>query len=455
MIFAFLVLAAMTDLVPARWDSAEVRSLELLRDTPVNCVLLEEARWSAEFVRAAGAAGVATLAVIRPGGDALGATKRAAAMGFTGAVLEGTFEAGVREEVRKLLANAGLKVVELGLRSGMRFDSSDGAIGTNQGLWAGIRPHDENAAKAGPTSAAWIDTNTGFLRYARAAAKQAVWIGHTPAAGTAYPVERYLHAIGDAALTGARWVVALDGEMSRKLLDRDKGAVAGWKRIAETLKYYEDHKEWREAEPFGRLALVENEASGALLSGGILDMIAVKHTPVRAVPPERLSERVMAGVQLAVNVDPGALSERQQEVLKGFTRAGGTLLTGPPGWKFPVPRAGQITLEKDDLGKLDTIWRELNSMAGRRNLGARLFNVSTMLSNLLETADRSQVILQLVNYADYPVENITVHVLGKYKSAMLHQPGASPLAVAGYEVDEGTGFDIDRVGSVATLVLAR
>jgi hypothetical protein len=454
MLFAVLVAAALADSVPARWDSAETQSLELLRDTPVNCLLLEEQRWSAAFVRAAGEAGLATLAVIRPGGDTVAAAKRAAAAGFSGAVLEGAFDTDSREQARKALADAGLKIVELGPRSAMRFDSGDAVVGTNQGLWAGVRPHDESA-KTGPTSAAWIDTNTGFLRYARAAAKQPVWIGHRPPAGTAYPVERYLQAVGDAASTGARWVVALDQEMSRKLHARDRNALAAWKRIADTLRYYEEHKEWRDAAPYGHLAIIENEASGALLSGGILDMIAVKHTPVRAVPPERLSESMMAGTQLAVNVDPEALSERQREVLRWFTRSGGTLLTGPPGWKFPAPRPGQITLEKEDLGKLDTIWRELNSLAGRKNLGARLFNVSTMMSNLLETRDRRQVILHLVNYADYPVENITVHVLGKYRDATLHQPGASPIAVQGYEIEEGTGYDIERVGSVATLVLAR
>ena len=92
-----------------------------------------------------------------------------------------------------------------------------------------------------------------------------------------------------------------------------------------------------------------------------------------------------------------------------------------------VPAAPQRTrsrLSDDDVKMLDDIWKEMNAMTGRRNLGARLFNVSSMLSNFVAGADRKQTVLQLVNYSGFPVENVTVHVLGKFKSARLLAPGA-------------------------------
>ena len=454
MLFAIVALAALPDLVPARWASNDPASLDLVRTTPVNCLLVEQTQWSRAFNDEAAKRGVSTFAVIHP--EAAGAeTRRVPELHFTGAVLEGSFDPARRTALRALFSDAKLPLIELTPRSEMNFDSTSDVIGTGQGLWPGIQIEEDGKAKAAPSGAAWIDTNTGFLLFAHAATKSTVWIANQPPKGQSYPAERYIQAIGDAAMTGARWVLSLDGQFTHKLLAGDKKTADGWRRIGEVLEYYESHREWRGAKPYARLALVEDADSGALLSGGILDMIATKHTPVRPVPKQRLDANALNATQLAVNVDPAALTPEQTNVLKAFTRAGGTLLTGPPGWKFPTPAKGQITLEKDDLKKLDDIWRDLNSLTGRKNLGARLFNVSSMLSNLLEIPERSEVIVQLVNYSDFPVENVTVHVLGAYKSASLCRPGKPPLALTGYDVEEGTGYDIDQVGTVATLVLTR
>ena len=92
-------------------------------------------------------------------------------------------------------------------------------------------------------------------------------------------------------------------------------------------------------------------------------------------------------------------------------------------------------------------------MIGRRNLGARLFNVSTMLSDLLASPDGKQVIIQLVNFADYPVESVAVHVLGAFTHARLYTPEDGERDLEVYKNDEGTGVDIDKVSVCATLRL--
>ncbi len=60
MLLALLLLAGAADLVPVRWNSADPKSLDLLRDTPVNCVLLEPARWDSAFIGKAAARHVTT-----------------------------------------------------------------------------------------------------------------------------------------------------------------------------------------------------------------------------------------------------------------------------------------------------------------------------------------------------------------------------------------------------------
>ena len=94
-----------------------------------------------------------------------------------------------------------------------------------------------------------------------------------------------------------------------------------------------------------------------------------------------------------------------------------------------------------------------NTMTGRRNLGARLFNVSSMLSNLLQSSDGKKTVLHLVNYSDFPAEAVTVHLLGKFQSAKLYSPDSPVKTIPVYNNEEGTGIDIDKIGVSATLVL--
>ena len=320
-------------------------------------------------------------------------------------------------------------------------------------MWPGIVLEEEGAKKSGPTSAVWIDTNTGFLRAVRAWGSATVWIANQPPPKIAVATTRYLQVIADAGISGARWVVALDEDLAGRLAAREEAAMGTWKRIAGMLTYFEKHPEWRAMPEGGQLALVQDPDKGGLVSGGILDMIAVKHTPVRPIPRQRLSAEALAGATMAVNVDPGTLTAEQAEILRGFTRRGGTLLSGPPGWKDPPAAEGSITLEKAELERLNDIWRDVNAMIGRRNMGVRLFNVSSMLSNFLAAPGGKTAIVHLVNYSDYPVENVAVHYLGKYQRATLITPGGADRVLEVYKTEEGWGVDVDRVGVCASIRL--
>ncbi|HVO96885.1 MAG TPA: hypothetical protein VMT15_02415 [Bryobacteraceae bacterium] len=442
LLFAAVALAAMPDWVPARWFSKDPATLKLVESTPVNCLLVEKPNWSAEFAKAAAEKGIATLGVVTGSANAADVVADAKKAGLTGLAVEGSLSGG----------KVDLPVVSLGLRSEMKFDSDAKILGTRQGMWPGIRA-DQGGLIAAPTGAPWIDTNTGFLRYARVSTRASIWIANR-VPPKAHPAQMaYLSAIGDAGMTGARWVLDFDDDFAQGLERGEPAALKKWAAIVQHVQFYEDHKQWRLYPMRSTLALVEDPADGALISGGVLDMMATKHTPVTPVPAKTLDNESLVRSKMAVNVDPELLDANQKEALKAFTRAGGTLLTGPPGWKFPSLQPDQITLDKKDLETLDQIWKELNTLTGRENLGARLFNVGSMLSNLLESPDGRQVVLELVNYSDYPVADITVHVLGKFKKATLLRPDAAPQALEAYDVEEGTGIDIASLGALGALVL--
>ncbi len=435
------------DWVPARWPWADAKSLELLADGPVNCLLLKQ--YPEDLVSAAASQGLVTLAVITPGGDPVAAARLALAAKVNGIVLEGDFAEEVAAAVRNAAGSA--PVIELTARNRIALGSSSPILGTYQGVWPGISALDDGGKKAGPTGSVWIDTNTGFIRAVRAWGEAPLWIGNEPPAETVITGARYLQAIADAAISGGRWVLAFDSGFAARLHSRQADAISDWRRMGVLVRYFEQHPEWRKMREYGMLAVVQDPANGGLLSGGILDMIAVKHIPVRPVPRQHLTAEALTGATMAVNVDPASLTPEQKNVLTAFARSGGTLLNGPPGWKDPTP--GKITLEKAELERLSDIWRDVNSIVGRRNLGVRLFNVSSMLSNLLISPDGKTAVLHLLNYSDFAVESVAVHFIGDYKHASLTSPDGAEKPLEVYPTEDGGGVDIDKVAVCATIKL--
>jgi hypothetical protein len=451
-----LTLAAPPDWVPARWRWLETKTLEWLKGTPVNCLLIDwdsqQKAQAAVFASAAAEQGVATLAVIHPGGDPSEPARDAIRARVTGVVLEGDFSPEVAQRVKAVVAPAPL--IELTMRSRMPLGSDAPIMGTYQGVWPGIPVMEDGAAKAGPSGSPWINTNAGFLRAARAFGPSVIWIANLPPPNTVVTAENYAQVIGDAEMVGARWVIAIDDDLARRLHGGDKAALDQWARITHQVAFYESHRDWHAFRPHGKLAVIQGPSDGALLSGGILDMIGARHTPVLLVPPERLRPEMLSGATMAVDVDAASLTPAQREVLKAFTRAGGTLLTGPADWKeSAATKPDQITLDDKQTKRLDDIWHDINAMIGRGNLGVRLFNVSSMLTNLLVSTDGKQELVHLVNYSSYPVDSVTVHALGEFHHAYLYTPEGPEKTLEVYKVDEGTGVDIDRVNVSATVRL--
>lgn len=443
--------ATLADWVPTRWPSADPQSLELLADTPINCLLLEPEQATPVLGEQAAKRGITTLVVLRPGGDTLAAARKALGNHFTGVVLEGAFEEAAVRVLRDSLSGSKAVIIEMPPRRLLRSESP--VLATHQGVWPGIPVMPGGAAKAGPTGSPWVNTNMGFLLFARAWTDAPVWVANFPPADQALKVENYLQAICDAGVLGARWVLTMDRDFSRRLLERDAAALADWKRIATHLRYFEEHKEWRSLISSKGMTVIQDADSGALVSGGLLDMIAVKHTPIRVVPRRRLSPDAVRDSRVLLNLEAQLLSPPQKEIVTGFTNSGGLLLTSPPEVKMPALHGDEITIEETELKEIDVLWRGINQIIWQQNLGARPYHAAGMLTRLLTSPDGKRVIVHLVNYTNYPVENVTVRFPATYRRARLLTPEGAPQDLETYEMDKTTAVDIDQVPVCATIIV--
>ncbi|MBI3698086.1 MAG: hypothetical protein HY238_25020 [Acidobacteria bacterium] len=457
MLPAFLLLAALPAWIPARWHSIDPRSLDLLSGTPVNCVLLEEPLWNPAFLQEAGKRNIATLGVVHPGAELPQQARRAAGLQMNGVVLEGEIDPADAQQLRAALTGSGTKGIELpslrGIRLGISIETSGPIVGTWQGVWPCIEIEYAGGTAAGPTSSPWVHTNTGFLRFLRAASDAPVWIGVSPRPHTAYPPERYLQAICDAALAGARWILEFDEDLRGRLLRGEPQAVQTWQRAARYLRYFEDHREWLDFRPFSRFGVVEDASTGALLAGGLLDMLASQRTTQRVIPTRRVSPEALRGIRVLLNVDPDSMSASQRRAIEDFVRAGGELVSPPAKWRFPPLSEQQVVLTRQQAGELQDLWELIYNATARKNFGARTFNTAGMLSSVLAAPDGKSLLVHLLNYTDFPVESITVQVLGTWKRARLYSPEAPPQELPVYPVKDGTGVDIERIAVLATIRL--
>lgn len=442
---ALMLLAGWAGLIPARWNSGDPRSLELLKGGAVNCILVESRNWNSALVQAGRRQRIATFGVIHPEQDVAELSRKALELKLDGVVLEG----GDREPALV----PGLTVVRLTSRGRMRLDSGDPIVGAGQGLWPGIEiEHAGGSATAGPTSTPWINTNAGFLRFARAATgAAAIWIGERPPPGVVFPGQHYGLSVGDAAMAGARWIISLDADLERRLLAGDGAALAVWKQIDAQVRYWEN-PQWREYRPAARLIVVQDAASGGLLSAGILDLLSVLHISARPAPARLLGATSLQSARVVVNLAPQSLSAKQKGELEAFARAGGTVVNPPANWRFPAVSPQQIATDRRQLDRIQPIWEATYDATVRKNFGVRTFNTASVLFHLL-AAPGGSLLVHLLNYADYPAEDVTVQVLGKWRRARLYCPEAETRELPVYAVKDGTGVDVDRIRVAATLRL--
>lgn len=446
---ALAVLALLPQWVPARWHSSDPNTLQLLAGTPVNCLLLNATEWNPAFIAAAHAHSIAVLGVIHAGEQAQRDAPRAARLQLDGLVLEGFIDPASRSAAR----NAHMPIIELPDRRGIPLDSDAPILGTSQALWPGLEIEHNGKVIAGPSAAPWVNTNAGFLRFLRASTDAVLWAGVEPPPGYVFPAERYEEAIGDAALAGARWIIALDADFERRLYAREPRAVSDWRRIMRCLAYFEEHRDWQSYRPHSTLAVVQDANSGALLSGSLLDMMSSQRTPVRVIPARRLDAARLRGIRLLLIVDPGSLAPAQKAVVEEFKRNGGQVLDPPANWRFPATGADQILLTRRQLDQMQDLWELTYNAMLRKNFGARTFNTTGMQSSVLIAPDGKSIIVHLVNYTEYPVESITVQALGAWRRATLYSPDELAREMPVYPVKDGTGVDIERMGVITTLKL--
>lgn len=427
-------------------------SLDLLRDTPFNCVLVtwsggtdaglerEQQRIVREYAVEAHKRGMSVMALLPSIASLDRVASAAQNAGLDGLVVD---DPSTGETLpRPATLSQAMPVIALfqsATAPGIRLFSKDGAV------------------QATPTSEPWIDSDFWLVRSLRARGREPVWLGYTieaPSTGD------YLRAIADAEAAGGHWVIAPDDRLITGLASREPAAVLDWRRIVAALSFFNDHASWRQFLPAGPLGILQQDGA---MGQENLNLVARRKIPYRLLDRAALSDPGLEGLQAVLAVGC-ALTPTERSALRQFAERGGLAIVSaaagesiPKGQDFEVRQIGKgrLTVYRDEEPDPESLSKDVLHLLGRDNLGVRLFHAVTVLPVVSESRDGRQLLIAMVNYATEPAEAVIVRLAGDYRGARLYGLDTIPVSLELERSERGTQVKIPRVPVYAALVLEK
>lgn len=404
-------------------------------------------------------AGMTVLASVLVGPQALDAGLEAARH-FDAVVFEGSLAAAEQSAYLAAIRASGAKaaVIFLGDWEAAYRGPDSPVMGAVDGYWPGLlTPSDAEGWESGPTSEPWVLSNGWRALAVRAGeASKPVWLGQRPERRRPQPLllADLKRAVADAALGRGRWVAALNDDLRARLAAGGAEARREWDELSDWVRFIEGRKaEWADYRPSGIVAVVhEAGETGSFDNFDVLNMLSVRQLPARIVLRADLPAALSSGDSGVLAYDL-SLSGAEAPILRSFVHQGGVLMTGPQwqrakhegGDSFPSVAGGTGAVVGHPQPKLDAdrFTREVRDRVDESALAPRLFNVGTIASLFSRKPSTGQALLELVEYGDYPTENVTVRLPRKYERATLYAFGAEPEELEIYPAESGPGIEIE------------
>jgi len=400
----------MKDWIPFRWPVEwPASALELLKDTPINCLVVGRQEGLTTVLEAARGRGLAVVA------------------------LEGE-------------APSGVQVIPCAERAKLKWTAAGAVLAVKDALWPGLQRG--QGGGGGPTGVPWVDSNGWFIQLARVRGPaKTLWMVTEPPADSPFPrAASYELAVADAETYGARWLVALDEQLRKGLASGHQEALQIWNKISAALAFFKARREWNGYRLVGAVAVI-SDFSGANeeLAGEILNLAARRPLPVRPMLASGALAASLAGLKAIIYPDVEPPAEPLQRKLMEFVRTGG-LLVANYKWsplegelseadtyrRFQVRRVGKgrLAVAREEMQDPYAVAVDAHLLLGRRHDPVRFFNAGSTNSYYTLSPDGKRALLQILNYAlraqGHPV---SVSFPVKYRAARLWSFASREAAV--------------------------
>jgi hypothetical protein len=449
-----------------RWLDPSV--LEILRGTPVNCLVVswaaglpadaEQQKALVPLLDRGKTAGLSFVGLVEGEANRAAAVAGARAAGLAAVIMEGE------------VPNAGLPILPLAASPHLPWNSSSPVLVAKGNVWPGIASQGLNSQDwrrggdtqaAGPTADPWIDSNGWFLRLAKVCApSKTPWLLFDPPGGANVVLaDAYRRAIADSGSFCGRWVVSLDDALRATLAQKEQSAMETWKSIAGALAFFAKHSQWESNSPVGLVGVI-SDFSGAneMIGTETLNLMVRRNVPFRIIEKSRLAAAPLTGYKALISVDDAMPEPAARKRLLEFSRQGGALLvsqswkgeggtpTGAAHPRLDLRKLGKGTFAvcKDETPDPYMVARDIHVLLSRVNDLSRFFNLSAFLSAHTAVPGGASALLQITNFANagrYSVSQVTVWFPQQYRAARMWTLGSDAPVALKLE-PENTGMDV-------------
>jgi len=445
------------------WGHAS--ALELLKGTPVNCLVVPWAEGGPEdsaqrqalqpLLEAGRRLGMSFVAKIASEADAASAVAAARAAGFAAVMVENPSG-----------QSFALPVIPQFPRDKVAWEKTSTIFSSSENVWPGLNletMHGDTAV-AGPTGIPWVNSNAWFALLAEELAPgRTLWLDFDPpAASTAAHPTGYALAVADSRAYGSRWIISLDDKLLAGLAKGNAQAKQVWQDLCATLAFFESHREWESLRALGALAVVSDfRGENAYLSGEVLNLLNRRQVQFRVIERTRSLPTLTPSLRAILWLDREAPSAEQRSRLLEFAQQGGLVIAadywGPagvaptkkdPALPYTMYNAGkgQIAVAVEGFQDPYQVAVDTHLLLSRRNDLVRLYNPETTnchCSGDFSSPHEGKRLVQVLNYSSDRAESVTVWLNARVVSARLWRPEAKDArTLEGVAASPGTDFDL-------------
>ena len=439
-----------------KWTAPE--SLDLLRGTPINCLIVpwaagvaedeEQQRQLQPLLARARALGLEVVGRVEPPADPKNSATRGHALGLSALALPPLPETALA-----------LPVIEWAERDKINWNASSATVALSDSVWPGIRGNagrNGTAAIAGPTGIPWLDSNAWLIQWARRRCEsKGLWLAFEPAqTESALAAESYLLALADTESCGARWIVSLDDSFRSALSSQQATALERWKEITGAIAFFRSRSAWSELHPKAALGIATGAAEADVATQGeILNLLARRQVPFRILGKSLWRAAETQDLVAILCSDTNPPDPTQRGVLLKFAEHGGLLIV-PNTWERPDGALVSHDLEDDyalvRVGNGRMAWargswqdpyrvaEEVHLLMSRRNDLVRLGNGASMSVCCTGSSDGRMMLVQLVSF-DRRSSRVPVSLWVKphFRAARLWKLGSSEPMILSAKTEQG------------------